>query len=288
MGGYFTNQRTNSNTTSQVAQRDRSYYISFDNYYYEVPADKAVDDRIVAGGQFLYNFNASIKTNTLDDIFNGGATAVQAIIPLNGDTAAFERYVNESLKPAAIDAFKGTADVTFGNRKSDQARTAEVVAKKDGVVVRRQLIVNLPQSVNVIAKDENDTYKKIGESLGQASARFSDYEDMKLQVLSQSFMLSNRMFDDMYRLAHPEFIAKTNLTELNTFADKSKEIFTMPAKVSGISLSKNEMRATVYYTDTANPANSKVGVIQFQQSDGAWKLIGIQLPGGVLSAAKTQ
>ncbi|MEK7202069.1 MAG: hypothetical protein AAB669_00845 [Patescibacteria group bacterium] len=285
-GGFIISQFTNSSRAIvQTIDQKKSYYISFDDYYYEVPKQKAVDDRLVAGGQFLYNFGAAIKTNTLDDIFNDGAIAVQALIPLNGDNGAFERYINESVQPSAESAFKGTAEVTFDNRQSDQVRVAEVTAKKDGTVVRRQYIINLPQSVAVISKDDSEAFRSIGASVGQASAKFSDYDKMKLQVLAQSYMLNNRMFDDMYRLAHEDFRGATSVEAINRLADKSKDIFTLQVKVSGVNLTKDEMTATIHYIDSKNPANNKTGTLVFRKNTGEWKLLTLQLPSGTITGA---
>lgn len=286
IGGYFIYRNVAApSTTGRISGQDQTYYVSFDNYYYEVPKQKAVDDKIVIGGQFLYNFNTGIKTNTLDDLFNDGAIAVQALIALNGDREAFERYINEAIKPAAANAFKGTSEVIFADREADKVRVAEVISKKDNVIVRRQYIINLAQSVNVISKDDGEAFRKIGSSIGLASAKFSDYERMKLLVLGESFMLSNRMFEDIYRLAHEDLRGATSVDELNRFADKSKEIFTLEAKVSGVTLRKEELTATIHYSDNKNPANTKLAVLQFRQAEGVWKLFALQLPGGLITGA---
>lgn len=288
-GGYFLRQSADSSQlTRQTIDQKKSYYISFDDYFYEIPKQKTVDDRLVPGGQFLYNIGVAIKTNTLDDIFNSGAIAVQALIPLNGDSQAFERYINESVKPSAASAFKGTPEVTFDNRKSNKTRIAEVVSKKDGSVIRRQYIVNLPQSVAIISKDDGEAYRKIGESVGQASVTFSDYEEMKLAVLSSSFMLSNRMFEDMYRLAHDDLRGATSVDEMNRIADRSKDIFTLQAKVSGVKLTKDEMTATIHYIDLAKPSNNKTGTLIFRLSTGEWKLFTLQLPSGVVTGVSQE
>ncbi len=288
-GGYFFRQSADSSQPAQqTIDQKTNYYISFDDYYYEVPKPKTADDRLIAGGQFLYNIGQALKTNTLDDLFNGGAIAVQALIPLSGDTGAFERYINESVKPSAQKAFNGTAEVSFSNRKGDDVRVAEITSKKDGAVVRRQYIINLPQSVAVISKDDGEAFRKIGESIRQASTKFSDYEAMKLQALSQSFMLSNRMFEDMYRLAHEDFRGATSVDEMNRAADKSKDLFTLEAKVSGVKLSKEEMAVTILYIDRDKPANNKTASLTFRQQTGEWKLYILQLPGSVITGASQE
>jgi len=77
-GGYFFRQSADSSQPAQqTIDQKTNYYISFDDYYYEVPKPKTADDRLIAGGQFLYNIGQALKTNTLDDLFNGGAIAVQ-------------------------------------------------------------------------------------------------------------------------------------------------------------------------------------------------------------------
>lgn len=283
-GGYFVHQSSGlSRGSEQTLGQKKNYYISFDDYYYELPKQKAADDRLIPGGQFLYNIGVAIKTNTLEDIFNNGAIAVQALIPLNGDTGAFERYINESVKPSAESAFKGTTEVTFNDRR--KARTAEVTSKKDGAVVRRQFIVNLPQAVAVIAKDDGEAFRQVGESVGQASAKFSDYEQIKQLVLAHSFMLSNRMFDDLYRLGHDDFRGATSVDALNRLADKSQDIFRLEAKVSGVNLTKDEMTATVHYLDSTKPENNKIGILQFRPSGNEWRFFGLQLPNGTITGA---
>lgn len=288
-GGFYAHQSVGPSKPIQLTvDQKKSYYISFDDYYYEIPKQKVADDKLVPGGQILYNIGEAIKTNTLEDIFNSGAIAVQALIPLNSDTGAFERYVNESVKPSAASAFKGTAEVTFDTRKENKARVAEVVAKKDGAIIRRQYIVNLPQSVAIVSKDDSEAYHNIGESVNQASTKFSDYEQMKLQVLTQSYMLSNRMFDDMYRLAHEDFRGATSVDAMSRLADKSKDVFALEAKVTGVNLTKDELTATIHYIDATKPANNKIGVLRFHKADGVWKLFGIQLPNGTISGVSPQ
>lgn len=286
LGGYFFNQSTHpSRPTAETINQKKDYYISFDDYYYEVPKPKTVNDRLIPGGQFLYNIGVAVKTNTLEDIFNDGAIAVQALIPLGGDTGAFERYINESVKPSAASAFKGTAEVTFSTRQRDGVRTSDVISKKDGVIVRRQYIINLPQSVTIIAKDDSEAFRKIGDSADLASAKFSDFNKIKLLVMSQSFMLSNRMFDQMYQLAHDDLRNATSVEELNRLADKSKDIFTMEAKVPGVELNNNEMTATIYFVDASKPANNKTASFTFRSVNNTWKLFGLKLPNGSVTGA---
>lgn len=285
-GGYFTNQTAGpSRPTEMTINQKKSYYISFDDYYYEVPKQKTVDDRLVPGGQFLYNFGVAIKANTLDDLFNDGAIGVQALIPLNSDNQAFERYINETVKPSAENAFKGTVDITFDTRKEDQVRVAEVVSQKDGVIIRRQYIVNLPQSVSVVSKDDGEAFRNIGKSIVQASTRFSDFDSIKLQVMATSFMLKNQMFDDMYRLAHDDLRGATSVDEMKRIAERSKDIFTLETKVSGAMIKNDELTATVHFLDANKPANNKTATLTFRQVGGIWKLFGVKLPNGVVTGA---
>lgn len=287
--GYFFNQSTKpSRPTEQISDQKKNYYISFDDYYYEVSKQKAADDKIIPGGQFLYNIGVAVRADSFDNLFNDGAIAVQALIPLNADNGAFERYINESVKPSAEKAFNGTTEVIFTDRKADKARVAEVVSKKDGSVIRRQYIINLPKSVAVITKDDGEAFRDISESVGQASTKFVDYENVRQLVLAQSFMFSNRMFDDIYRLAHEDFRGVTSVDALNRLADKSKDIFTMEANISGVNLSKEGLAVSIIYIDKNKSSNNKVGVLQFWQSDGVWKLIALQLPNGVITGAPQQ
>lgn len=285
-GGYFFHQSTGAlRPAEQTVDQKKNYYVSFDDYYYEVPKQKGVDDRLIVGGQFLYNVGQAVKANTLDSIFDDGAIAVQALIPLNSDGQAFEKYINESVKPSSDSAFQGTTEVLFGQRESDKVKTAEVTSKKDGAAVRRQYIINLPQSVTVVAKDDSEAFRQIGKSVGQASTRFKDYQEIKLLVLSQSFMLSNRMFDAMYRLAHEELRGSTSVEAINRLGDKSNDLFKLEAKISGVSLTKDELRATIHYQDVTKPANNKTGTLVFRSEAGQWKLFTIQLPNGTISGA---
>lgn len=284
-GGYFAHQFMNRSTAvGQEGRKDKNYYVSFDDYYYEIPKQKAVDDRLVLGGQFLYNFGLAVKANTLDDIFNDGAIAVQALIPLNGDKQAFERYLN-ALKPSAASAFGGTADLTFATRDSDNVRTAELISKKDGKVVRRQFMLNLPQAVAVIANDDSEAFKAIGQSMGQASVKFSDYSQMRLEVLAHSFMLKNQMFDDILRLAHEELRGATSVEELKRLADRNKEIFTLESSVSGVTLRGNEMTATIHFTDPKDPSNTKTVTMVFHHSGGKWQLFTLKMPNGIVTGS---
>ncbi|MBI2591904.1 hypothetical protein HYW36_00240 [Candidatus Saccharibacteria bacterium] len=280
-------KRTSSNSTDtsqQASQSNKTYYISFDDYYFEVPKQKTVDDKIVPGVQFLYSLNAGIKTNTLDDLFNDGAVGVQALIPLNGENQAFERYLNNISKPAAASAFQGTADIFFSDRK-DGVRAAELLSKKNGQILRRQYIVNLPQSVAVVSKEDNETFKSIGRSISQASAKFSDYENIKVKVLAEGVMLKNRMFEDIYFLAHEGLKDSNDLDDFNRLAERSKDILELEIKVFGVKISKKEMTAAILFSDSQNPAKNQFGSMVFRQSEGKWKLYTLQLPNGTITGA---
>lgn len=290
LGLFFAGYSLSGNSSGpqsiqQASQDNKDYYISFDDYYYEVPKQKTADDKIVLGAQFVYNLNVAIKTNTLDDLFNQGAIGVQALVPLNSENQPFERYINDVAKPQAESSFPGGTEVTFGIRKEDGVRTAELISKKDGQVIRRQYIINLPQSVAIVTKDDSEAFKAIGRSIGQASVKFSDYESMKIQVLAASYLIKNRMFEDVYKQAHEDLRNTTSADELNGLADRSKEIFAFENKMSGIKLSKNEMTAAVYFIDPAKPESSKIVTLTFRQSGGEWKLFTLQLPNGSATGA---
>ena len=285
LAGYIVKSSSGGpGSTEKTTQQKKDYYISFDNYYFEVPKKKTVDDQIVAGAQFVYNIGTAIKTNTLDDIFNGGSIGIQPLIPLNADNQAFEHYLNNVAKPAAASAFQGSADLSFSDRK-DGVRAADLVSKKDGQILRRQYIVNLPQSVAVVSKDDSETFKSIGRTIAQASAKFSDYEDVKVQVLAEGVMLKNRMFEDIYAGAHEDLKGATSVDELNRIADRSKDMFELEAKVSGVKISKKEMSAKILFADQKNPAKSRTGIMTFHQSEGKWKLITLQLPNGTVTGS---
>src|SRR3990167_5719006 len=284
-GGYITKSSSGSSGAGeQTSQQKKEYYISFDDYYFEVPKQKTADDKLVPGAQFVYNLNTGIRANTLDDLFNDGAIGVQPLLPLNGDKQAFEHYLSSVAKPDAANAFSGTADLSFGNRK-DGVKAADLVAKKDGQIIRRQYVVNLPQSVAVISKDDSEAFRAIGRSLGQASAKFSDYEKVKVQVFAEGAMLKNRMFEDIYAGAHEDLKATTSVDELNRIADRSKGILAMDVKISGIKVNKKEMSAAILFTDAKDPAKNRTGNMTFHQSVGKWKLITLQLPNGSVTGA---
>lgn len=281
LAGYLTNRiPAKSGSVERVGQSNKSYYLSFDDYYYEIPKQKTVDDRLVLGGQFLYNVKVAIKTNTLDDIFNDGAIGVQGLIPLNGDNQAFERYMTMVIKPSAEKAFTGPTNLSFSDREDDKVRVAELTSSKDGKVIRRQYIVNLPQSVAIVVKDDNEAFRSIGKTIGQASVKFADYEEIKQWVLAESFLLRNRMFEDIYRLAHEDLRGATSVDGLNGIADRSKDIFELEAKVSGVKISQNEMSVSVRFIDSTDPSKNKNATMVFRQSEGKWKLIALVLPNG--------
>lgn len=284
-GGYLVKSSSGSlGAGEQTTQQKKDYYISFDDYYFEVPKQKTVDDKIVAGVQFLYSLNIGIKTNTLDNLFNDGGVGVQALIPLNSENQAFERYLNNVSKPAAASAFSGTADLSFSDRK-DGVRAADLVSKKDGQIIRRQYVVNLPQSVAVVSKEDNETFKSIGRNIGQASAKFSDYENIKAKVLAEGVMLKNRMFEDIYSLAHEGLKDSNDLDDLNRLAERSKDILELEIKVYGVKVSKKEMSATILFVDQKNSARNQSGSMIFRQSAGKWKLFTLQLPNGTITGA---
>ena len=290
LAGYKTNKVGTGQPSSSIqklSQGSKEYYISFDDYYYEVPKNKAADDKIVQGAQFLYDLNKSVKTNTLDDLFNNGAVGVQALVAFNGENQPFERYINEVTKPQAASAFSGSADLSFSNRE-DGVRAADLLSKKDDKTIRRQYIVNLPQSVAVVSKDDNESFKSVSRTIAQASAKFSDYEAIKIQILAQSAMLKSRMFEDIYNLAHPDLRGATSVDEITTIADRTKEIFDLEPKVSGVKISKNEMSVSVLFIDSKDPSKNKGINIVFRLSEEKWKLFSLVMPNGNVTGAPAQ
>jgi len=285
------NQRSAGNAPQSLEQASRqniNYYISFDDYYYEVPKKKTADDKIVLGAQFIYDLNTAVKTNTLDDLFNVGAIGVQALVPLNGENQAFEHYINDVSKPAAASAFSGTADLTFSDREKDKIRVANLVSKKDGHVIRRQYIVNLPQSVAVVAKEDEEAFRLVGQTIAQASKKFSDYEAIKILILAESSMIKNRMLKDIYDLAHPDLRNATSIDELTKIADRNKEIFGLEPKVSGAKLSKNELSVSVLFIDSKDQSKNKGINMFFRYSEKKWKLFSLVLPKGSVSGVPSE
>lgn len=261
---------------------NKNYYISFDNYYYEIPKKKAADDQIVAGAQFIYNLGASIKSNTLDDLYNDGAIGIQSLIPLNGDDSAFEYYLNNVAKPAAATAVAGESELTFTERK-DGLKVAELLSKKSGQIVRRQYIVNLPHAVSIVAKDDSEAFKLIGSTVGRASSKFSGYEDIKILAVSSAVMVKNRMFETLFAQAHPDLKAATSIEEINRIADRSKEIFDLETKVYGVKVVDNEITASVIFLDTKKSENSKIANISFRWADDQWRLFTLRFPNGLVT-----
>ena len=148
--------------------------------------------------------------------------------------------------------------------------------------------MNLPQSVAVVSKDENETFKSVSRTIAQASAKFSDYQAIKIQVLAQSAMLKSRMFEDIYNLAHPDLRSATSAGEITTIADRTKEIFDMEPKVSGVKVSKNEMTVSVLFVDAKDPSKNKGTNMIFQLSEGKWKLFSLVMPNGNVTGAPAQ
>lgn len=284
--GYILKSSTINTTgpSDQTTQQSKDYYISFEDYYYEVPKQKAVDDKIVVGAQFLYTIGRSIKVNTLDDLFNDGAVGVQPLIPLNGVDQAFEHYINNVSKPAATSSFGGDAELTFGERGG--VKTATLLSKKDGQVVRRQYLVNLPQAVAVVSKDDSETFKMIGQTVGRASAKFADYSQIKLQVVAQGLMVKNQMWGAIYDSTHPDFKAASSVEELTRLAERSKDLFELEPKVSGAKIGKKEMTATVLFVHKDDPVKNRTATLTFQKFEGQWKLITLQLPNGTITGVE--
>lgn len=281
-GGFWLYQRSSGIDPQTSGKFGKDYYISFDNYYYEIPKKKAADDQIVAGAQFVYNTSMSIKTNSLEDLYNDGAIGVQPIVPLNGDGTAFEFYLNNTAKPAAAASVGGEAELTITERK-DGIKAAELIAKKDGQVLRRQFIVNLPQVVAVVTKDDSEAFKVIGASIGRASDKFSGYEDLKTLAVSSAVMLKHRMFDAMFAQAHPDLKDASSIDEINRIADRSKEIFDLEPKVYGINVVDNEITATVIFFDSKKSENSKIAHLSFRFADGKWRIFTLSLPNGLVT-----
>ena len=286
-GGFWYYQRSGGIGGQGAGKFSKNYYISFDNYYYEIPKKKAADDQIVAGAQFVYSLGTTIKTNTLDDLYNDGAIGIQPLIPLNGDSSAFETYINTVAKPGAASSVGGEAELTMTERK-DGVKAAELLVKKDGKIVRRQFIVNLPQAVAIVTKDDSEAYKLIGATIGRASDKFSNYEDIKSLAVSSAVMIKNQMFDVLFEQTHPDLKAASSVDEIKRIAERSKDIFGLETKVYGVKVVDNEITASVIFLDSKKPENSKVVNLSFRLSDNRWRLFTLRLPNGLVTGSLEQ
>lgn len=284
-GGFWLFQRSGGGVGQSGGKFSRNYYISFDNYYYEIPKKKTADDQIVAGAQFVYSLGTTIKTNSLDDLYNDGAIGIQPLIPLNGDNGAFDAYINTVAKPGAANSVEGgEATLTMAERK-DGVKTAELLVQKDGKIVRRQFIVNLPQAVAIVTKDDSEAYKLIGATIGRASDKFSNYEDIKSLAVSSAVMVKNQMFDVLFEQTHPDLKAASSVDEIKRIAERSKDLFGLETKVYGVKVVDNEITASVIFFDSKKPENSKIVNLSFRLSDNHWRLFTLRLPNGLVTGS---
>ncbi len=274
----FASQTNNQSGFSDLPS-GRNYYLSFSNdYFFEVPYDFAVNDTLLPGSQFLYKSGAIVKTNTLDDLFGGGAIAVQNFTPFNTDKDSFESYINGPYKDGVAKSLSADVDVSFSDR--DEIRFAKLTVKKDNKIVRVQYILNSLEPIIVVAKEDSENLNKVWTSVNNIDKYYKVRQEIKSAVLSNAHMIKNRMADDIYRLSSKDLQSNSTIDQIDDIIKKSADVLKLESVVTGATVKNNELYSSILFSDPKDPANNKAANLNFRKEDGKWKLITLIMPGG--------
>lgn len=279
--GYLGGTKSADTNTDGDGNSAQNYMNFAGDYSFIAPAGYLVDDTTIYGAQLILKQDEKIQVETVDEIYNKGAIAIQSFSPALSDEDSFKNYINNTLKGSVEKSIKdGKSEVVFG--KKDSYTTATIKTTVNGKLVRVQYILNTDKPVIIASGEENATYKALVDSLGIASKNNKEFANIQTAIMSSSSLLKNRMTDDIYRLSSTEFKGQTSIDKLKESINQASVALDANISVSGCVLDNDKASASLLFTKPATKSSEQpknaVGLISLQKEDGQWKVGGITLP----------
>ncbi len=244
-----------------------------------MPDGYQIDDSSIPGAQIILQKTSKLAVQTVDEIYNQGAMAIQSFTPVLSDADSFKNYVSNTLKGAVATSLKGMSEVSFGTK--GDVTTATIKTTVNGTLTRVQYIVNSSKPVIVASGSDNATFQSIYNSIATAS-KDSEFTSIQNTVLTVTSLVKNRMDDDTYRLSTDAFKAKTSLADLKKSLDSTTSALASNVSITGGVMAGNDFTASLLYTKlpakTGETAKSAVGTISLTKVGSQWKLAGLTLP----------
>ncbi len=166
-GAGYSLWNDNSQPNTKSGKLNATKYISLaGGYLFSTPAKYVVDETTVRGVAVVYSQDTTtLLTKNLDELYGSGVVTVQPIKQLkNGDAKAFKDYVNNTVAADLRKAMGSGSNVGFSKKGDTEAARVSAILNS-GTILRVAYVLNLPQPVMVVAKDESDAFKIVGSSL---------------------------------------------------------------------------------------------------------------------------
>lgn len=277
--GVFAYNRS-SNDDEKAGQAEAAKYLNFDGrFVFSVPESYSVDEQSVPGAQLIYT--GTIAAKIVDDVYNAGGIAVQAIPNLTDHSSkGFKDYVNNTYVVELKKNISPTdVDVKFGKANGDD--NARITAKKDGKNLRFIYLKGGQHPAQVVSKSENSQAKKIAETIidVEASNLKDEEEPLKQALKNVAQLVKDQKAAELYNSAAPALQAENTQQELATALKTAAPYLAGNIAISGGSHTSDGFNAAVRFTPL-DPKNQQptFGSMALKKIDGQWKLEQLTLP----------
>lgn len=275
--GIFVYMRGNDNKDNNTIY---PVYLNFDgSYVFSVPKDYTVDEQSVPGAQLVYT--GTISAKTLEDVYNAGGIAVQAIPDLTDHSGgAFKKYVNDKYLPE-LKKNLATDDVQTKFGKANGVDNAGITVKKDGKQTRFIFLKGGQHPVAIVAKQEVDAIKNIEKTLLDVEkSDLKDQQDsIKKSIKDTAQLVKDQKAKDLYANASSELKSSTTEEKLTTALKTATPYTEGNIIISGISYTPNNFSAVLRFIKLdKNDQQPAIGALAFKKVDGQWKLESLTLP----------
>lgn len=265
---------------SKPAAVEYPLYLNFaGGYVFSVPNEYSVDEQSVPGIQLVYSGTFTVKT--LADIYDVGGISVQALTEFNKDTK-FSEFVDKTFVPnLKKDLASDDVQVKFSNERGEDA--ARIMAKKDGKAFRFIYLRGGEHPVALVANDENDTLKKISQTVVnvEESALKDEAEPAKQAIKSAVENLQADKVDELYAAAAPELQSRSTKEQVQQALKDASDYVHGNIVIAGGSINDTQgfsVALRFIKLDDKEGKEPAFGSLAIKKVDGQWKLEMLGLP----------
>ena len=280
--GYSILHNNHNQPGGQSVKPNATKYISFGGgFLFSIPAKYAVDETTVRGVAVVYSKDiTSLSAKNLDELYSSGAVAVQPVKQLkNSDAKTFKDYVSNSVAADLRKTMNSGSDVRFSKKGDIEA--AEVFAiLNSGTHLRVTYVLNLPQPVMVVAKEESNAFKIVSSSL-------EDLDKSNLKPGIDLAAQAAKTVAEMLRRQDTSGIKGKGTTDFNKTVTKDQLVANLSSSAAYLDRKITVVGGTydvkVFIAQLAFEPKTKGeapvgGALSLSKQAKSWKLDGFQLP----------
>lgn len=281
--GYVLWHNNRNQPSSQSAKPNATKYVSLDGgYLFSIPAKYVVDETANQGVAVVYSQDITTppSAKNLDELYSSGVVTVQPAKQLkNSDAKTFKDYVSSTIAADLRKKLNSGSDVKFLKKGNIEAAQVSAILNS-GTILRVTYVLNLPQPVMVVAKEESDAFKIVGSSL-------EDLNKTNLKPDIDQAAQAAKTVADMLHRQDTSGIKGKGTTEFNKNVTKDQLAANLSSSASFLDRSITVVGGTydskVFLAQLAFEPKTKDeapvgGVLSLSKQDKNWKLDGFQLP----------